>query len=140
MRFPDCGVFLRASFGPSWPPSASLCSAAVLPGTGAPALRMHAPSHLQKVGSISRQQSFCSYWPFRAQLLRLLPQEAIPPAIPDPMAGPQQSPRRPPLKHWPHRVMLTYTPNSPAGLGAPRAGASVSDSRLASCGGTEHVC
>lgn len=68
------------------------------------------------------------------------PPGSHPPAIPDPMAGPQQSLRRPPLKHWPHRVVLTYTPNSPAGLGAPRAGASVSDSRLASCGGTEHVC
>lgn len=39
------------------PLPASLCSAAVLPGTGAPALHMHAPSHLERLptSSVSAQ-------------------------------------------------------------------------------------
>lgn len=85
MRFPDCGVFLRASFGPSWPPSASLCSAAVLPGTGAPALRMHAPSHLEclPASRVSAHTglsglSFCAF----------SPRKPSPPPSPIPWLGP----------------------------------------------------
>lgn len=119
MYVPDCG---RGSFsgGHSGPPRRMAFEApARLPLLcRCPAWdRCSCPAHACPFppGTPAHQQCFCSDRPFRAQLQCCLLQEAAP----DPMAGPQQSPRRPPPKLWPHRVMLTYIPNSPTGLGAP---------------------
>lgn len=48
-----------------------------------------------------------------------------------PLAGPSQCPGLSPLMHWPYHVVPVYLPDSPMGLGAPKAAVSVSESLLA---------